>query len=130
MISAVLKNENDYIEIRKVSTIDDSIEIEIIAKSSFIQIDFSTYIFISSLKEFCKKITETQEKLSGKIVDHYFNYEEDFKIDIEYFTGGHAVVNAFFKSLTEFGNKCYLSFATDQTFINKFLIELKQMINS
>ena len=127
-MSAKLHNGHEYIEIEKISQIDDELEIRISAKSSFMQINFSTYIFSYELKNYYKKLKTAQEKLSGQITEHYFNYEQDFKIDITYYAGGHATIEAFFKSNTEFRNKCNISFATDQTFIAEFLSGLKELI--
>ena len=127
-MSAKLHNGHEYIEIEKISKIDDDMEIVITAKSSFIEVNFSTFIFSYELKKYCEKLKTAQEKLSGTITEHYFNYERDFKIDITYYAGGHAVIDAFFKSNTEFGNNCNISFATDQTFIAEFLNGLKKML--
>ena len=127
-MSAKLHNGHEYIEIKKISSIDDDIEIEINAKSSFIKINFNTYIFSYALKDFYSKLQSLQTHLSGQIVEYYFNYEKDFKIDITYLTGGHVSIEAFFKSNNEFGNMCNLAFETDQTFISEFLDGLKSLI--
>ena len=95
-------------------------------KSTGFSVNSTLWVSIGNIFDFYKELEITQQKLDG--IARFNSYENNLSFEVSYNSLGHVSIVGEFRDKCEESNALKFEIKTDQSYLNRSLGKLKQMV--